>query len=81
VEVELKRPLLADVKCSRIQFQPGDRILVRTYQNLDAEQKRKLRATIVKWAGVEIEVLIYSSTEMEIQVDKSRREIPRIFQG
>ena len=64
------RPRIADVKCSRLQFEPGDRILVRTYYNLDRDQTSKLRKSITKWAGCEVEVLIYNATEMDIQVEK-----------
>lgn len=63
-------PKLADVQCSRLVFQPGDRILVRTYRRLDNDQKRKLRKSILKWAGVEVEILIYDATQTEITIEK-----------
>ena len=66
------KPRLADVRCSRIVFQPGDRVLCRVYHNLDQDQKKKLRKTIQKWAGAEVEVLIYNATAMEITVEKAR---------
>ncbi len=64
------RPRIADVKCSRLQFEPGDRILVRVYHKLDWDQTSKLRKSITKWAGCEVEVLIYNATEFDIQVEK-----------
>ena len=67
------KPRLADVQCSRLQFQPGDRILVRSYHKLDVSETRKLRKTIEKWAGVSVEVLIYDGTEMEITVEKENK--------
>jgi hypothetical protein len=72
------RPQLADIKCSRITFQPGDRILVRVYHKFDDSEKEKLKKSITKWAGCEVEVLIYDATLMDISVDrdKSRLVIP-----
>lgn len=69
------RPQIADVQCSRLRFQPGDRILVRTHSRLDESQKRKLRKSIVKWAGCEVEVFVYSLLDMEIEVDQRSRRI------
>jgi hypothetical protein len=63
-------PRIADISCTRIKFEPGDRILVRTYHNLSAEQISKIRKSINKWAGCEVEVLFYNGNDMEISVDK-----------
>ena len=63
-------PRIADVKCSRLQFQPGDRILVRTHARLDPRQTKHLRASIEKWAGCAVEVLIYSLLDMDVVVEK-----------
>jgi hypothetical protein len=62
-------PKIADVQCRRIQFQPGDRVLVRVYTRLDNDHKKRLRRSIQKWAGCEVEVLIYNGMEMEISVE------------
>lgn len=67
------KPRLADVSCKRIQFQPGDRILVRVYHELSKEQKRIIRKMIEKWAGVSLEILIYNATQMEIYVQKGEK--------
>ena len=64
------QPRLADVRCSKIRFQPGDRLLVRTNYRLDEEAKNKLKKTIIKWAGCELEILIYSILDMEIEVEQ-----------
>jgi len=64
------RPRIADVQCSRLVFRPGDRILVRTTHPLNAEEKRKLRKSILKWAGCDVEVFIYSLLDMEIQIER-----------
>lgn len=68
-----KRPGIVDVQCRRLVFQPGDRILVRHYGKLDSDQKRRLRKRITKWAGVDVEILIVDSTEMEIILDRNRQ--------
>ena len=65
-------PRLADIRCSRVVFAPGDRVLVRTYGELDAEHSKKIRKSIQKWAGCEVEVLIYDGTQMDIKVDRNQ---------
>ena len=65
-------PRLAEVKCQRIQFQPGDRIIVRVFHSLNKDEKKKLRRTIQQWAGVEVAVLIVDATEMEVRIEKSK---------
>ena len=65
-------PRLAEVKCQHIQFQPGDRIIVRVFHSLNKDEKKKLRRTIQQWAGVEVAVLIVDATEMEVRIEKSK---------
>jgi len=72
------RPVLADVKCSAYKFDPGDRILVRVFQNLDEERMKRLRRTVQKWAGPDVEVLIYNSMRMEVSVEQSGKQIGNI---
>jgi hypothetical protein len=60
------RPQIADVQCTRLKFAPGDRILVRVHTKLDKHQIKSLRKSITKWAGCEVEVLIYNGLEMDI---------------
>jgi len=69
------KPRLADVHCTKIQFQPGDRLLVRVRQPLDRETYKRLRKSIQRWAGDHVEVLIIDSTRVELEVDKSKRII------
>ncbi len=64
------RPRIADVQCSRLQFQPGDRILVRSHHRLNADDERKLRRSIQKWAGEPVEIFIYCVLDHEIEVEK-----------
>lgn len=67
------RPKIADVQCTRLKFEPGDRILVRTYVQLSREQIKKLRRSIEKWAGVAVEVLIINATEIDLEIIKGAK--------
>lgn len=62
-------PRLADVQCCRLQFQPGDRVVVRIYQKLDQSQQRRLKKSVEKWAG-DVEVLIVDCTVFDVKVLK-----------
>jgi hypothetical protein len=55
VNVGNRMPRIAEVQCSRLQFQPGDRVLARTTHRLDPAEQRKLRKSILRWAGCEVE--------------------------
>ena len=69
-------PRLADVQCSRMQFVPGDRILVKVKADLSAEQHRRLRKSVERWAGNCVEVLIVNCLTTEVILD--RRAIENI---
>jgi hypothetical protein len=56
------------VQCTRLRFEPGDRILVRSVSRLDADQQRKLRKSIRKWAGCEVEVLFVCLLDFDVKV-------------
>lgn len=76
-----RMPRLVDINCTRLQFQPGDRILVKTNFMPSIEQEKKLRAQINKWAGVEVEVFVYCGLAMDIKVEQSnngRTILPRL---
>lgn len=68
-----KKPWIADIECTRLKFEPGDRILVRTYQKLDKDQEKRLKRSIQKWAGVEVEILIINVLELDINVESGYR--------
>jgi len=70
VPLRRPRPKLADISCTKIQFSPGDRILCRTYRKLEKDEECRLRKAITKWAGCDVEVLIYNATELDIEVEK-----------
>lgn len=65
-------PRLANVQCSRLRFEDGDRIIVRLFQPLDDDGKRKLYKTVKNWAGAEVEILIVDETKMEVIVEKNK---------
>lgn len=66
------RPRLADVKCQHIRFRPGDRVLVRTTHQLDADEERRLKRSIIKWAGCEVRVYIYCVLDMQIELEQGK---------
>jgi hypothetical protein len=63
-------PRLADVHCTRVKFEPGERLLVQLRQPLDSEAKKKLQRTVERWAGDHVEVLIVDPTIMEVSVER-----------
>jgi len=69
------RPGIADIQCSRLQFQPGDRIIVRSHSRLDQDQKNRLRKSIIKFAGCEVEVLFVCLLDFDIDVTRNGRPI------
>lgn len=73
-------PRIADVQCSRMQFQPGDRILVKVRQSIDKEAATKLRKTVEKWAGNHVEVLIVDLTLMDIEIER-KEERGKLYRG
>jgi hypothetical protein len=64
------KPRLAEVQCTKIQFDPGDRLLVKVQHELNAEQRKQLTRTIQKWAGAEVEVLIINVNRMQLEIQK-----------
>lgn len=74
-------PHIAEVHCERIQFQPGDRVLVRTFTDLELEQKRKLQAAVQRWAGKDVEVLIYNGLQMELTIEHGQPKLSGIDPG
>jgi hypothetical protein len=64
-----QRPGIADVQCRRLQFQPGDRVIVEVFEKIDEDYRKKLRKSIRKWAGCEVEVLIYDATKFKVTVE------------
>ena len=65
-------PKIANVQCSRLVFQPGDRLIVRVCSDLDRDQKRKLLQSVRKWAGTDVEVLLVDVRVFDIEIEKAR---------
>lgn len=65
-------PRLADVQCSRLRFESGDRIIVRSFHPLNSEERKKLRRTVERWAGVDVEVLIVDTSQFDVRIEKNR---------
>lgn len=70
-------PRIADVKCQRIKFEPGDRILVRCFHQLDPRQEKHLKQSIERWAGNSVEVLVINPANFELHIDQSGRRATR----
>ena len=66
-------PKLADVQCTRLKFQPGDRVIVRVFRQISLEQEKRLKRTVEKWAGDVVEVLVINGLEMSIDVETAAR--------
>lgn len=62
------QPTLAEVSCVPLRFQPGDKILVKVWMDLNPEQYRKLKNTVEKWSGVE--AIIIDGRVVDIEVSK-----------
>ena len=72
-----QRPRLADVQCTRMQFQPGDRLLVKVFQPKTPSEMKKIRKMVERWAGSHVEVLVVDVTQMEIRIEQSRTELQK----
>ena len=61
---------IAELDCQRLRFQDGDRILVKIFEEVSPEINKHITKTIRRWAGREVEVLVYDGRGMEITVEK-----------
>lgn len=61
-------PTLAEVSCVPLRFQPGDKILIKVWMDLTAEQQSKLKNAVEKWSGVE--ALIVDARFLDFEVCK-----------
>lgn len=64
-------PKIANVQCSHLRFEPGDRIIVRVCSDLDRDQKRKLLRSVQKWAGTDVEVLLVDLRRFDVEIEKA----------
>ena len=62
---------LAEVNCSRIQFQPGERLLVRVWCDMSAAEQAKLKKTIMQWVDQsDVKILIIDARKVDLQIDR-----------
>lgn len=64
-------PRLAEVQCRRLKMEPGDRVIVKSLHRLDLEEQKKLRRSIQRWAGSDVEILIYCTQDLDVTVEKA----------
>ncbi|KKN88364.1 hypothetical protein LCGC14_0249270 [marine sediment metagenome] len=67
------RPRLANVQCTRMQFQPGDQVIVKSRHRLSKEDALKLKRTVEKWAGDVVEVLVVDLTLMDVEIEHGEK--------
>ena len=58
---------LADLKCSTVKFQKGDRILVKSNQILDMGARKRIHKAISNWSGGEVPVFV-ADPRIEIEI-------------
>ena len=63
-------PRLADVQCSRMSFENGDKILVKMRQPSTSKERDRIRRTIERWAGDLVEVLVVDLARMDLEIIK-----------
>lgn len=75
VPTPLRKPMqrIADVQCTRLVFQPGDRIKVDVNYPLDKDEEKKLLRSIRRWAGVDVRILIVDRTKMRVEIEKGNQ--------
>lgn len=64
---------LAQLQGQAVRFHPGDRVIVRTTHVLDRESRAKLHATVQRWAGPDVEVLVVELPLFDVQIDPAPR--------
>lgn len=62
-------PRLAEVSCKKHRFLPGDRVIVNVFERLSTSDTKRLRRTVQKWAGQDVEILIVDNTVAEVFVE------------
>ena len=69
-----RAPRVADVHCEKIHFEPGDRLVVSLRAPLEREHIVKLRKSLTKWAGVDIEILFVPEYLYSIKIEKNQHD-------
>lgn len=63
-------PRIANIQCSKLRFEPGDCLLVRSFHRLDKHDKEKLRKSIQKWTGEGVRIFIICTLDLDISIEK-----------
>ena len=69
-----RAPRVADVHCEKIHFEPGDRLVVSLRAPLEREHIERLRRSLTKWAGVDIEILFVPEYLYSIKIQKNQHD-------
>ena len=64
---------LADVQCTRMKFEPGDKLIVRVRHTLHPDQRKNLKRGVQKWDGEGVGVMIVEVPLLDIEVEKQAR--------
>ena len=64
-----RMPRLAEVSCTKHRFLPGDRVIVNVFHHLTNDETKRLRRTVQKWCGKDVEVLVVDNTVAEVIVE------------
>ena len=51
-------PHVENVKVTKVQLEPGTRLLVRSVNLLTRDARKRIHKTVQKWAGDHVEVLV-----------------------
>jgi len=71
-------PRVENVVCSRVQFRPNDRIIVKVNGPLSREQANDIRKAFQKWSGMSADAIILVSTfkaQVELERDGQTRQL------
>jgi len=66
-------PKVANVDFSRLKIEPGDRVIVRYWCDLSEDERRKLRKSVSRWAGSDVEVLLVDVKRFDVDVERAVR--------
>lgn len=71
-------PRVENVVCSRVQFKPNDRVIVKVNSPITPEQENRIRRTFQKWSGMSADAILVVSTfgvQVELERDGKTRQL------
>lgn len=71
-----RRAKLQELKCSKMNILPGDKILVRTKVSLSVKQVSQMRKAIEQWAGDGVPVIFINEDVADLRVAKPHTPFP-----